>query len=267
MLIMQNSENKLLKNKRDNLPQEFYDELASVYHLIFENWDVSMQEQGEIIARLIPPAQQGPILDCACGIGTQILPLATLGYKVEGIDLSELAIKRAKKEASIRGLTINFRQDDMRKLSTVPLNHYETVIALDNALPHLESDKEIVVALKAMKERLKNGGCLLLSLRDYAQLVKERPTFTPPKFFQDGKYRRIVHQIWDWLDNEHYIVHLYITYENPSGWQAHHFVGKYRAITIDQVVSIMKDIGFVKIELLSSDTTRFYQPIIRGLKL
>lgn len=247
---------------------EFYEQLASTYHLIFADWDVSMHEQGKLLSNLLSsPDVIGPVLDCACGIGTQALPLAALGYKMEGVDLSISEVERAKKEAAIRGLSIDFRQDDMRQLKTAPLQHYGAVIAMDNALPHLESEEEILTALKAMKDRLRKGGHLLLSLRDYDKLMKERSSFTPPNFFQDGKYRRIVHQIWDWQDERRYVLHLYITYETPNGWTSHHFIGRYRAISIDEVICLMKKVGFLKVKLLNLEETGFYQSIIQGINL
>jgi len=256
------------KNQLQANPElDFYERLASVYHLIFEDWDTSMQEQGKILSRLIPPPDvAGPILDCACGIGTQTLPLAALGYEIEGVDLSASEIERAKQEAAIRRLSINFRQDDMRALKTAPLHHYGTVIALDNALPHLESEEEIITALTTMKERLKNGGQLLLSLRNYGKLMKERPSVTAPKFYQDNTLRRIVHQVWDWQDERHYIVHLYITQEIVSGWKTEHFIGRYRVITLEEVTDLMKCVGFAEIEALEPEETGFYQPIVRGIK-
>jgi len=39
------------------------------------------------------------ILDCACGIGTQAIGLAALGYCVTASDLSEGALAEAKKRA------------------------------------------------------------------------------------------------------------------------------------------------------------------------
>lgn len=251
--------------KNENNDQNFYEKLTSLYHLIFEDWDISMSEQGKVLSSLIPSKDiASPILDCACGIGTQSLALANLGYKVEGSDLSQSEIMRAQKEASLRGLSINFRVDDMRQLKTAPLFHYGVVICMDNSLPHLDSDEDIFNSLVAMRNRLRNGGLLLISLRDYEKLLVEHPTGMPPKFFQKGKYRRFVHQIWDWIDEREYIVHLYITYETPQGWKSHHSVGRYRAITVDEVVSFMRKADFTDIRILEPLETGYYQPIVSG---
>lgn len=53
--------------------EPFYDSLAEVYHLIFEDWDRAIARQGRVPEALIR-RKTGPgplrILDCACGIGT-----------------------------------------------------------------------------------------------------------------------------------------------------------------------------------------------------
>jgi glycine/sarcosine N-methyltransferase len=96
--------------------KSFYDALTEHCHLIFEDWDASMRRQGQIIAKLLPPPERGPILDAACGIGTQSLALAGLGYLVEASDISPAAIARAQKECAARGLSCRFRVDDIRTL-------------------------------------------------------------------------------------------------------------------------------------------------------
>jgi glycine/sarcosine N-methyltransferase len=69
--------------------EQFYDSMADHFHLIFEDWDASMRRQGAAIAKLLaPPDEAGLILDAACGIGTQSLALAAIGYSVEGSDIS-----------------------------------------------------------------------------------------------------------------------------------------------------------------------------------
>src|SRR4051794_39663710 len=75
----------------DDRTRRFYDELAADYHLIFADWDASMARQGRALDHQIVD-KVGPhrraVLDCACGIGTQSLALAKLGYEVVGADLS-----------------------------------------------------------------------------------------------------------------------------------------------------------------------------------
>jgi 2-polyprenyl-3-methyl-5-hydroxy-6-metoxy-1,4-benzoquinol methylase len=113
----------------------FYDELAESYHLIFDDWGAAIRRQREVLARLLPAPPAGKrLLDCACGIGTQAIGLATLGFVVDGSDPSAAAIDRARREAIALGMNLEFRIDDMRSLSTAPIHAYDAVIAMDNAV-------------------------------------------------------------------------------------------------------------------------------------
>jgi glycine/sarcosine N-methyltransferase len=147
---------------------DFYDELAAEYHLIYANWDNAVEQQGEALDRLIrsrlPNAQT--VLDCACGIGTQAIGLAGHGYKVDGTDISERALERARLEASRRGLDIAFTACDVRDLETLQ-GTYDVVICCDNALPHLLTDIDVAQAFRAMRSRLRPGGLMVITVRDY----------------------------------------------------------------------------------------------------
>jgi len=245
---------------------DFYDDMAESYHLIFQDWDAAIQSQSDVIGRLLsslPP--HATVLDCSCGIGTQAIGLAMRGFKVEGSDPSQASITRASREAAARHLSAVFRVDDMRTLATAEPNRYDAVIAMDNALPHLQSDEEITAAFSSMRSRLRTDGVLLISLRDYAVLLDDRPAGTPPAFYRDGPDRRIVHQIWDWQDDCRYVVHLFITVGKDGKWQTRHFSGLYRAVTPSHVQQLMLSVGFRNCRILKPEETGYYQPVLTGI--
>ena len=73
------------------MTKKFYDELSPFYHLIFQDWETSIERQADIIDGIIKSEwgdNASSILDVSCGIGTQAIGLAKLGYKVEASDLS-----------------------------------------------------------------------------------------------------------------------------------------------------------------------------------
>jgi glycine/sarcosine N-methyltransferase len=247
----------------------FYDGLAAAYHLLFQDWDAAIQRQRTVLRQLLPaPANSGKVLDCACGIGTQALGLAQDGYVVDGTDLSPAAIERAVRESAARKLLITFRTDDMRELRTCPVGDYGVVLALDNALPHLDSEAEITLALTAMRDRLRSGGKLLISLRDYEEIMADRPSITSPALYRDRTGRRIVHQVWDWKDARRYTVHLFITRELADGnWNTMHFEGHYRAVSSREVADRVEKIGFQDVQILNPETTGYYQPIVSAVRI
>ncbi len=85
-------------------PEAFYDDLAADYHLIFENWERSIDRQSEVLASLLRDAET--VLDAACGIGTQAIGLARAGFAVTASDLSPAAVARCSREAAARGLPV-----------------------------------------------------------------------------------------------------------------------------------------------------------------
>ena len=84
----------------------FYDQLSSLYHLIYQDWDQAIESQAGQLASIIKTrwgAETKSILDVSCGIGTQAIGLAKLGFQVTASDLSQQEIERAKQEASPAG--------------------------------------------------------------------------------------------------------------------------------------------------------------------
>ena len=242
----------------------FYDELASSYHLLFEDWDRTITRQAKVLAPLL--GERGPetrlkILDCACGIGTQALGFAALGHQVVASDISPGAVDRARREAQARSLAITFHISDMTSLGEITEGPFDVIAALDNALPHL-TRQELGKASHAIAARLKPGGRLLASIRDYDALLVTRPAIQEPAMFGDGGSRRIVHQVWDWIDGESYTVHLYLTVAMKDGWKVQHFVSRYRCLLREELTDHLVANGFVEVRWMMPEQTGFYQPIV-----
>ena len=243
-----------------------YDELADQYHLIFENWELSMKRQAAILSSMLHRScgltTTARILDCACGIGTQSLGLARSGFQVTGCDLSPRSVARARLEASRRNLNIQFSVADMMDLKCLEDSQFDAVICMDNALPHLEGPEQLLQAAEQMRSRLRPGGFLMASIRDYDRLLEQKPTSEGPSFYSDQGNRRIVFQIWDWLDDRQYVFHLYITRQFEDEWQTFHAASLYRAIRREELSAILIQAGFKNPQWLAPAATRFYQPIV-----
>jgi glycine/sarcosine N-methyltransferase len=248
--------------------RSFYDPLAPHYHLIFDNWDGAIDRQAAVLNPLIASyLRTGPltILDCACGIGTQAIGFARHGHNVTASDLSPGAVNRARHEAAQRNLTITFHVSDMTSLAEIAFSNYDIVAALDNALPHLSADK-LSEAVHAMASKLHPGGLFLASTRDYDALIVERPTIQGPTFYGTPPNRRVIHQVWDWIDHERYTVHHYITVQNTEGWAAYHFASEYRCVQRSELSSALSSAGFQNIRWLMPGESGYYQPIVVATK-
>jgi SAM-dependent methyltransferase len=242
----------------------FYEPLADLYHLIFDDWNKSIERQAGILNPLLSAHAQGSplkILDCACGIGTQALGLASLGHRVVASDLSQAAVNRARREAQNRGLELSFHVSDMTSLTEIAENGFDVVAAFDNALPHLTAG-QLGSALAAMSSKLKSNGLFIASIRDYDSLILQKPAMQEPVFFGGNGERRIVHQVWDWIDDARYTLHLYITVQSGQSWTAHHFVSEYRCLPRNELSAALRSTGFRDLRWLMPDESGFYQPLI-----
>jgi glycine/sarcosine N-methyltransferase len=243
---------------------DFYESLADYYHLIFEDWNGSIHRQAKTLDLVISrelPGRPLKILDCACGIGTQALGFASMGHSVVGSDLSEAEVRRAEKEAHIRGLDIKFYVSDMTGLREIPDTRFDVVAALDNALPHL-TPGQLGDAIKAIASRLTSGGLFIASIRDYDLLLQQRPAMQEPAFFGSEGTRRIVHQVWDWIDADKYKLHLYITMQAGQQWTTHHFVSEYRCMKRQELSDVLRLTGFSEPVWLMPPESGYYQPLV-----
>ncbi len=242
----------------------FYEPLADHYHLIFDDWDKAIEQQARILNPLL--AAQGcghplKILDCACGIGTQALGFASFGHRVVASDLSRAAVNRAMREAEIRGLNISFHVSDITSMKEIADCDFDVVAALDNVLPHLTSE-QLVCAIRAVGSKLKSDGLFIASIRDYDSLVLQRPTMQQPAFYGAEGRRRIIHQVWDWIDEARYTLHLFITNQSDPAWTSHHFVSEYRALQRSELSGVLQLAGFRDVRWLMPAESGFYQPLV-----
>jgi SAM-dependent methyltransferase len=246
----------------------FYDDLSDNYHFIFEDWDKSIERQAAVLGPLLEKHtdRMAPrVLDCSCGIGTQSLGLSMRGHRIVASDFSRASVARAEREAALRGVKIQFHVADMRDLSPVEEGDFDAVLAADNALPHLLLEKDRRRALQEMAAKLRPGGILLATIRDYDQLIQTRPTIQPPAFYGVRGNRRIVHQVWDW-DGDEYDLHLYMSLEMTAQWTVKHYVSRYYALLRDDLSNSLHQAGFTAVLWLEPAKTSFYQPIVIAKK-
>lgn len=244
---------------------KFYDDLSDDYHLIFDSWEHAITNQAQILDHIINThASSGAvsILDCACGIGTQAIGLATLGYHVSGTDLSPKAIERAKLETQNRGLSIAFSIADFRTLDQDIEGVFEVVIACDNALPHLLHEEEMLLAAKNILTKMESGGLFIGSIQDYDKILKEKPESTQPKVKDIADQRSISFQIWDWMKNDIYVVNHFTLKGIGDDFKTYLRKTMYRAYRRADLTTIFKAAGFVDVSWLMPEQSGYYQPIL-----
>ena len=243
----------------------FYDGLAPLYHLIFEDWDASVARQGKALAALIgeywgPGARS--VLDAAVGIGTQALGLLGLGFRVTGSDVSRVAVDRAQREAAARHLQLTCAVADFRALPVRPAS-VDVVIVCDNALAHLETPGEIETALRQCFGCVRQGGGCLISMRDYGSpppsgAVEVRPY--GERVWEGRRYH--LRQVWSWR-GPRYDLSFEITPVDSAEHPATILNSSCLAIPVARVAELMSSVGFQQVRRVDN---RFFQPVLVGTR-
>jgi glycine/sarcosine N-methyltransferase len=255
----------------------FYDSFTDYYHLIHENWDQVIIEQGETLKKIFSPflspkkLNTSTLLDCTCGIGTQALGLKMSGLNVWGSDISSHSISRAKKEATKRQLPLVFQTCDVRELSAVFKQNFDLIYSWDNSLTHLTSSADMLKAFQAIYATLASDGIFFMSLRDYDQLVLSKPNVSPLLRRKDVYGDRLYFQTWDWKNKVHqgeswseYDFTLYLVFEKTHQVLTSQSV--FRAWQRNELQKLLEIAGFQSSKVILPEESGFSQPIIMGHK-
>ncbi|MGW3283543.1 class I SAM-dependent methyltransferase [Streptomyces sp. NPDC001002] len=245
--------------------REFYDDLARDYHLMFRDWDASMAYQAEVLGGLLRRslgAGAHAVLDCSCGIGTQAIGLALAGHRVVGSDVSPVAAARAAAEAVARGCRLPVVAADMRQL---PFGEalFDVVLCADNSLPHLLSGQDLRAALLGMRRVLRDDGLLMITVRDYDEARRTRPTATPPQVSETRDGQVITFQLWHWHeDGERYDLEHFQLVPADGTWRVRVRRGTYWALTRPQLTEFVAEASFTDITWHGPDSSGYYQPVL-----
>lgn len=247
--------------------QNFYDNMAAHYDKLFLDWQASTKEQAELLDRLFRDNgfdRSACVLDCACGIGTQVIGLAALGYDVTGSDISDGELAQAKERAEKNGVSLRLEHADFCALEETFSEQFDIVIAMDNALPHMLCAEDLRKAIGSIAGRVKEGGIFVASIRDYDDLLQKKPSYSPPYIHGTEKGKRVSFQTWDWEGDCYKLVQYII--EDAETLSISKFACEYRATRRAEMTELLTGQGCRLVKWLFPEETGFYQPIVIAQK-
>jgi SAM-dependent methyltransferase len=249
------------------MSESFYDALAPYYTLLYPDWEASCKAQAAALDRIIRVYigdHVRSLLDAACGIGTQCLGLAQLGYVVTASDISAAALARARAMAAPCGLPITFRIADMRTLWPTHQQQFDVVLACDNAVPHLLSNAEILLACQQFYQCTAPGGGCILSVRDYTNMPRTGDRIYPRLTHLTPDGRVVVFDVWE-FDGDTYDMSTYIVTDTGQPRAQAQVIrgGRYYCVTTATLEALLVQAGFRDVMTLPD---HFFQPVLIGRK-
>ena len=250
-----------------DITQTFYDSLAPQYDKLFLDWNATIHEQAVILDRIFRHNgfdSSASVLDCACGIGTQSVGLAALGYRVTASDISDVELAEAAKRAAENKVSVRFEHADFCALSDTFSETFDIIICMDNALPHMLSLDALASALRSISGKLKKGGIFVASIRDYDALLIQKPPYSPPYIHKTAGGQRVSFQTWDWEDDRYKLIQYII--DDGDVLQPSKFECEYRATPRAEITDLLLASGCSEVNWLFPEETGFYQPIVVARK-
>lgn len=128
------------------------------YELLYYKRDRAEARQFvDALLNYLKPPPRAAFLDLACGSGRHAIYLASKGYEVTGIDLSDELIEKAKKHEHDH---LSFFVHDMR--NEFRINYYDYTLNLFTSFGYFDKDHENQRVLRNVFKGLKRQGIFIL---------------------------------------------------------------------------------------------------------
>ena len=125
------------------------------------HWETAPVEVDNMLALLRLP-EGARILDLCCGPGRHSLELARRGFRVTGVDRTTFYLDRAREQAGVEELHVEFIKEDMRNFCRP--GDYDAVLNMYSSFGYFESPDEDRQVLNNINASLKEGGRLLMDM-------------------------------------------------------------------------------------------------------
>jgi cyclopropane fatty-acyl-phospholipid synthase-like methyltransferase len=179
-------------------------------------WDIGRPQPA--IARIEAAGELiEPVLDLGCGSGEHALLAATSGLEVAGVDISQLAIERARAKARARGLSANFLVGDVLALDELARLDPPFRTVLDVGCFHTFPNADRPVYASSVASVVEGGGVLhLLCFSEYT------PGTEGPRRVTEAEIRATFSRDWrvDRVEPEAFAVSTLWSGPQPSAWLA-----------------------------------------------
>jgi dTDP-3-amino-3,4,6-trideoxy-alpha-D-glucopyranose N,N-dimethyltransferase len=133
-----------------------YSQLAEYYDKYY--WSKDYGREVDFLVRAFKRygAKVRDILEVACGTGNHTKLLASKGYRVTGVDISEDVLRVARRKLGRRA---SFVQGDMRELDAVlPDETYDAVVCLFSSISYNRTASDLKKTLRGMYNHTRPGG-------------------------------------------------------------------------------------------------------------
>lgn len=221
---------------------DIYDLLEdeSRYEAYKKHWEIVLQDKSV-----------KTFLDVSIGSGNVTLPLAELGVRLYGSDLSETMLARCRQKAQKKNVDIEVKCCDFRSVSERFSERFDCVASTGNSLPYV-SNEDVLVTLGQMDRLVKPGGYLYFDVRNWDKILRERNRFYLYNPFFDGDTRVNLIQVWDYHEDDSMTFHLLYTFEKDNRiFQKEKFEEHYIPVRRELLLHKLRELRYEDIKIMN----------------
>ncbi len=160
--------------------QDYFDD--TYRRLFLETVDPARtRQQVQELLRLCPLVPGSSILDVGCGIGRHSIELASLGFKVTGVDFNSRYIAACQEQVAGLGLNVRFITADSRFMRLDI--QADLTISLWSSFGYYGEPGDLQT-LQRMAEHTRHGGHVFVDVENRDYITKH---FVPEEWHEDGQ--------------------------------------------------------------------------------
>ncbi len=184
-------------------------------------------------------------LDAGSGTGLHSLLLAKAGVEVTAVDISREMLRHLNIHSKNQKLKIKTVKTDFLNLPTKIHQKFDAVFCMGNPLVHAKTQRELNKILFNFHRLLKPNGVLFIQILNYDRIISRREIIQSIKELNGKFYIRF------YGFNNNYIDFNLLTIERKDEILRHKMQTiKLRPILQKEILALLKDVGFKKIESL-----------------
>ncbi|HZO86894.1 MAG TPA: class I SAM-dependent methyltransferase [Chthonomonadaceae bacterium] len=203
-----------------------------------KRWAATAAEVDQVLTLLgLEPGTA--ILDLCCGPGRHSLELARRGYQVTGVDRTAAHLEKARAQAEVEGLNVEFVQEDMRRFCRPEA--FGGAINLFTSFGYFEDPADDGQVIANLRRSLKPGGTLVMDIVGKEVLARNfRERFWEEKegvlLLQEPKISRF----WSWIDGRWIVI---------QGNARREFTVSHRLYSGAELYALLKEYDFRDVEI------------------
>lgn len=161
-----------MKNPNGKLQQNssFFDSLSLFYDEMV-GFEQALERRKLLLKGILNP-QFKTAADLGCGTGMDAIALASAGLKVDAFDQSKGMLEMAEKNASGRGVDVNFHHFPFDRIPASKYKGYDLAVSLGNSLANLIPAR-LEKTASIISRMLNPEGMLVIQILNYRQIVKK----------------------------------------------------------------------------------------------